>query len=187
MTEIEHPKSSVVRFLPLAVFAAMALLFALLLTDDDRNPKQIKSALIGKTVPDISLPPLADNNPPLTSDDLKIGKPVILNFFASWCVPCRAEHESLMELAANEGVTVYGIAHKDKPEASRKFLAELGNPYAKIGVDRDGFKASIDFGISGVPETFIIDGNGKILYRHWGPIVDGHLENIILPKLREAK
>ncbi|WND03071.1 DsbE family thiol:disulfide interchange protein [Temperatibacter marinus] len=179
-------RDQMTRFLPLFLFAAMALLFAVMLTDEERNPKQIKSALIGKAAPSVSLKPLYEGQKGIDTEDFQISKPIVVNFFASWCIPCRAEHDNLMKLAAMNKITLYGIAHKDKPQDSRKFLDQLGNPYDRIGVDLDGFQASIDFGISGVPETFIINGKGIITYRHWGPIIGDQLTTEVLPAIEEA-
>ena len=169
------------RFVPLIVVAAMVMLFLGMMLSD-RNPNEIDSVLIGRPAPEFSLPSLAEGSTPLTTANLKTGKPVLVNFFASWCVPCRAEHENLMILAGKYRVPVIGIAYKNDPEKARGFLTELGNPFSKTGLDLDG-RVGIDWGVSGVPETFLIDGDGVIRYRHWGPIVGSSLEERLLPQL----
>lgn len=177
----------IARFLPLVVVALLGIVFTLVITDEDRNPKEIKSALIGSDVPaTLNLPPLYAGEKPIVAADFKEGKTILVNFFASWCLPCRAEHKNLVTLAARDDVILYGIAYKNNPEAARKFLTELGNPYDRIGVDVDGFKAGIDFGISGVPETYIINGDGVITYRQWGPIISPVQMKQLLRALEEA-
>ena len=172
------------RFVPLLVITALVVLFAVML-GGDRNPKEIKSVLIGKPVPELALPALIGGTP-LTHETLKNGKPLLVNFFASWCVPCRAEHENLMLLASEAGLPIVGIAYKDPPEKSKRFLDDLGNPFSLTAMDQDG-RAAIDWGVTGVPESFLIDGNGIIRYRHWGPIVGDSLEKRLLPELRKLQ
>jgi cytochrome c biogenesis protein CcmG/thiol:disulfide interchange protein DsbE len=173
------------RFLPLAVVIAIVAMFYFQMSSGG-NSKEIRSVLIGKPVPEFALPGLSEAEPGLTSADLKTGKPVIVNFFASWCLPCRAEHDSLMHLAALEGVTLVGIAYKDRPARSLAFLEELGNPFTKTAADLDG-RIAIDWGVTGVPETFLVSGDGIITYRHWGPIVGDSLRDRLMPKLRELE
>jgi len=175
--------------LPLIVFAALAALFFVRLGAGDAH--RIPSALIGKPAPAFALPALEGvDRPGLSDAELKTGKVTIVNVFASWCVPCHAEHPFLMELAANEalkakGVRLAGIAHKDEPENSRRFLGARGNPYALIGVDKSG-RASIDWGVYGVPETFIVKGDGTIAYKHVGPIDGDSLKAKIIPEIEKA-
>lgn len=169
------------RFVPLMVVTALVLLFLAMMLSD-RNPNEIDSVLIGRPAPEFSLVSLKEGAPALTTADLKTGAPVLVNFFASWCVPCRAEHENLMVLAGEYRVPVIGIAYKNDPDKARGFLTELGNPFSKTGLDLDG-RVGIDWGVSGVPETFLIDGDGVIRYRHWGPIVGSSLEERLLPQL----
>jgi cytochrome c biogenesis protein CcmG/thiol:disulfide interchange protein DsbE len=175
-----------VYILPVLVFAAVAAYFVMQLRHEQetsfRDSSIPPSALIGKAAPPIDLPPLEDGAAKLTSEDFKAG-PVVLNFFASWCVPCRVEHPLLARLAKENGVTLHGIAYKDEPEAARAFLRELGNPFAKVGVDRSG-RTGIDFGLTGVPETYIIDTQGHVRYRG-GPLNREMLERDILPLLKE--
>lgn len=171
------------RFIPLLIVIAIFAVFYKMM-DENRNPKEIKSVLIDKPVPAFSLPLLGDDSKQFTEADLKTGKPILVNFFASWCVPCRAEHDNLMRIAHEQGVPIIGIAYKDKPLRSQAFLDELGNPFKVAVKDEDG-RIAIEWGVTGVPETFLIDGDGIIRYRHWGPIVGTSLEDRLLPKIRE--
>ena len=173
------------RFIPLLIMLAIFAVF-LKMMGEDRNPNEIKSVLIDKPAPAFSLPALTEGGAAITEADLKTGKPILVNFFASWCVPCRAEHDNLMRIAFEEGVPIIGIAYKDKPAHSLAFLEELGNPFAQTAKDEDG-RAAIDWGVTGVPETFLIDGDGVVRYRHWGPIVGDSFEARLLPKLQELQ
>ncbi|WP_298261808.1 DsbE family thiol:disulfide interchange protein [uncultured Litoreibacter sp.] len=145
-----------------------------------RDPSALPSVFISQPVPQLSLGPIEGvNSPGLTTDDIKAMQGIkLLNIFASWCGPCRAEHPNLERLAREEGVTLVGVNYKDKPEAAAKWLAELGNPYAAIGSDYSG-RAGIDLGISGVPETFIIDADGIIRHRFAGPLVGDGLRRFM--------
>lgn len=170
-------------FIPLAVFAAVAGLLALGL---GRDPRVIPSVMIDRPLPAFDLPALDGSGAPgLASTDLGQGKPALINIFASWCVPCRAEHPYLMELAGHEDFALYGINYKDPPEDARAFLAQLGNPYARIGADANG-RTAIDFGVYGVPETYVISADGRILHRHVGPLRAEDVSETILPVLRAA-
>lgn len=173
------------RFVPLIVVSALSALFLTMMLSN-RNPNEIDSVLVGRPAPVFSLVSLAEGAPALTDADLRTGAPVLVNFFASWCVPCRAEHENLMLLAGRYRVPVIGIAYKNEADKARGFLAELGNPFSKTGLDLDG-RIGIDWGVSGVPETFLLDGNGVIRYRHWGPIVGDSLEKRLLPQLEALR
>lgn len=158
--------------LPGLVFAALALLFLVRLFSGD--PSRIPSALIGRSIPAFQLAALEGLQasgqpiPGLAAADLK-GRTTIVNVWASWCAPCRQEHPALMDLAKDDGVRVVGINYKDKPENARRFLGALGNPFAAIGVDSNG-RTAIDWGVYGVPETFIIGPDGTIRYKHVGPL-----------------
>jgi len=173
------------------VFLLPMLIVALLVAafwrglDPDRDPSALPSALVGKAAPAVDLPGLMEGAPRLDLAAFK-GKLVAINFFASWCLPCRAEHPFLKQLTAELGVPVIGIAWKDKVEASRAFLAELGDPYEATGADENG-RTGIDFGITGVPETFLVDGNGIVRYRLAGPITPEGIENELAPAIAEAK
>jgi cytochrome c biogenesis protein CcmG, thiol:disulfide interchange protein DsbE len=164
---------------PVAMFAALLVAFAIGLRHD---PHLLPSALIDRPAPDFALPGLYQPGDRLTRKDLE-GRVTLVNFFASWCAPCRDEHSELMGLTRRSGVALDGIAYKDKPEAARGFLERLGNPYGRVGVDRSGATA-IDFGVYGVPETYVIDGTGHIRYRHVGPLTADEVEGKLLPLIR---
>jgi cytochrome c biogenesis protein CcmG/thiol:disulfide interchange protein DsbE len=157
---------------PLFVFAALALLFLVRLYAGD--PSQVPSALIGRPVPAFTLEPLPGLSqagqpvPGLSDADLK-GRVTVVNVWASWCVPCRQEHPALVELAKNPAIRVVGINYKDNPENARRFLGSLGNPFAAVGIDPNG-RAAIDWGVYGVPETFVIGPDGTIRHKHIGPL-----------------
>ena len=161
--------------LPLALFAVLVAWFAVGLT---RDPSKVPSALIDRPAPDFALPALRDDGLGLASADLKGGGAKLVNVFASWCAPCRIEHPQLMAMAKTGGVTLHGIAYKDKPEDSRRFLEVLGDPFARVGVDRDG-RTAIDWGVYGVPETYVVDAEGRIRYRHVGPIMPQDMEKMM--------
>jgi cytochrome c biogenesis protein CcmG/thiol:disulfide interchange protein DsbE len=161
---------------PVGLFAALVVALAMGLGHD---PRLLPSALIDHPAPDFVLPGLYGAKDGLARKDLGPGVTVV-NFFASWCVPCREEQPRLMVLAARRGIALDGIAYKDKRADSRRFLATYGNPYRRIGVDRDGTTA-IDFGVYGVPETYVVDGAGHIRYRHVGPLGEGDIDAKLLP------
>jgi cytochrome c biogenesis protein CcmG, thiol:disulfide interchange protein DsbE len=164
--------------LPAALFSVLLVAFAMGLS---RDPQLLPSALINRPVPDFTLPGLYDPARGLSRKDLA-GGVTLVNFFASWCAPCREEQAALMALAHRSGVTLDGIAYKDKPADSRHFLEELGNPFSRVAVDRDGMTA-IDFGVYGVPETYVLDGAGDIRYRQVGPLSTQDIEQKILPMI----
>jgi cytochrome c biogenesis protein CcmG/thiol:disulfide interchange protein DsbE len=168
---------------PLGIAAAAgAGFYAMLrgLSTGEYNPKGVPSALIGKPVPEFDLPPLEGaDRPGLASADLRsLPRPVLVNFYASWCVPCVIEHPQLMKLA-REGVPVMGVEDKDKPADALGFIRKHGNPYPRIGVDAPG-RAAIDWGLYGVPETYLIDKQGIIRWRYAGPIT----EDTVVAELR---
>jgi cytochrome c biogenesis protein CcmG/thiol:disulfide interchange protein DsbE len=171
---------------PIAVFTSLAALLYLALFWGD--PSEIPTALKNKPVPDFVMPPVEglQNMPGLASDDLKTGTPTIVNVWASWCGPCRVEHPVLMDLAARDDVRLVGLNYKDAPQNARRFLGTLGNPFQAVGADRTG-RTAIDWGVYGVPETFIVDGNGIIRFKYVGPIAPEDIENVILPELESAK
>jgi cytochrome c biogenesis protein CcmG/thiol:disulfide interchange protein DsbE len=171
--------------LPLLIFMGLAGLFWYALHTGD--PSRLPSALIGKPVPDFTLPPLdglkAEDGTAMqgfSSADLATGKPTIVNVFASWCVPCLEEHPMLMALSKEDGVRLYAINYKDDPASARRFLGRYGNPFARAGADTSG-RVAIDFGVYGVPETYVISGDGKIAYRHVGPLTEQAITEKILP------
>ena len=165
--------------LPGLAFAALAIYFARGLGHD---PALLPSALIGRPAPEFTLPGL-DGGPGLARSDLG-GRVVLVNFFASWCAPCRVEHPMLLRLAHEDGLTIYGIDYKDGPAAAARLLAELGDPYRRIGVDPKGLTA-IDFGVYGVPETYVVDREGRIRYREVGPLSVADYEGRIRPLLKQ--
>ena len=166
---------------PLAVFAVIAVALGIGL---QLKPSEIPSALIGRPAPEFALDPVQGTDKGLSSADLK-GQVSIVNVFASWCVPCRVEHP-LWEEVAKTGVPVYGINYKDKPENAAAWLASLGNPNARTRADLNG-RVGIDFGVYGVPETFVVDANGVIQLKFIGPVDRNALETQILPKVRELQ
>ena len=165
------------RFIPLLVLLA----FVASVTGRLANPPDtaIRSKMTGKPVPAFALPPALPTKPGLASADLATGSPRLVNIFASWCVPCIAEAPLLMALR-NDGVTIDGIAIRDRPEDITEFLARHGDPFARLGADRDS-RVQMAFGASGVPESFIVDGHGVIRFHHYGPITAADL-----PLIRRA-
>ncbi len=175
--------------LPLLIFAVLAGLFWYALGSGD--PSRLPSPLIGKKVPEFTLPPLeglaaADGGqvPGFAAPDLAQGEPTLVNVFASWCVECLTEHPLLVALSQSPGIRLYGIDYKDDPEAGLRFLGRHGNPYARVGTDRSG-RVAIDFGVYGVPETYVVMGDGTIAYRHVGPLTEQIVRDKILPLLEK--
>ena len=179
----EKPKVKWAAFLPVILFAALAGVFAFQLYAG-KNSADLPSALIGKTAPQTDLPPLDATSIGLKSADF-IGRVTVLNVFASWCVPCREEHPVLLELAKDKRLTLAGLNYKDKPENALRFLGDMGNPYAVIGADISG-RAGIDWGVYGVPETYVIGKDGAILYKHVGPLDMDAVKAEILPVMDGA-
>ncbi|MCF1506006.1 DsbE family thiol:disulfide interchange protein [Afifella sp. H1R] len=165
-----------VLFMPLAAFMALTAVFVWGL---GRDPNQIPSQLIGKPVPEFTLPPVQGRMLGLSSADLK-GEVSLVNVFASWCVACRDEHPLLMRLKENGIVPVHGINYKDRPQDAARWLGALGDPYTRTGADIDG-RVAIDWGVYGVPETFVVDSDGTIVYKQIGPITKAALKETILP------
>lgn len=172
--------SRILMILPPLVFAALAAMFWLGMQRDE--PDALPSTLVGRAAPVLQVDALGDH-PELTHDALTAPGVKLLNFWASWCAPCRAEHPMLKQLQA-EGVTILGVNYKDKPDQAEAFLAELGNPYAAIGTVSG--RMALEWGVYGVPETFVIDGEGKIVLRYAGPITAQELERVIRPALTKA-
>ena len=164
--------------LPPLIFALLAGMFIWGMGRED--PKQLPSALAGKDAPPVQLTPLG-TGAPFTDADLRDGEIKLVNFWASWCAPCRVEHPNLEALAA-EGVEILGVNYKDTPEQALKFLGDLGNPYAAIGADATG-RMALDWGVYGVPETFVVDGEGKVLFRFAGPVTERVIESRLRPVL----
>jgi len=174
---------------PLAIFAILAGMFAFALRSGD--PSKLPSALIGKPVPSIALPGvegLNDGVRPIVGfagADLAGGQVSVVNFWASWCVPCVQEHPQLVALKEKAGVRLYGVNYKDQAAAARRFLGRYGNPFAAVGTDGNG-RAAIEWGVYGMPETFVVNGKGEIAYKHVGPITPETLESRIIPAIRAA-
>ncbi|MEI4196563.1 DsbE family thiol:disulfide interchange protein [Roseovarius sp. E0-M6] len=165
--------------LPVVIFAGLAAAFYWgLFNNDDRLP----STLIGKPVPEFDLPPIEGRSDGLATTDLT-GEVSIVNVWASWCVPCRAENPLLVALAETAAVPIHGINYKDAPGAALAFLDELGDPFTRIGADRNG-RVAIDWGVYGVPETYVIDAKGRIAMKHVGPFNRNILETDIMPVVR---
>jgi len=169
-------------FIPLIIVALLAiLLFAGLGLD----PKIVPSALIDKPVPPFDLPPLPGKEPGLIAANLARGEVSLVNVWASWCGPCRVEHPQLIEIAKMQKVHMIGLNYKDDPANALAFLKQLGDPYETVGADRKG-RVAIEWGVYGVPETFIIDGKGRIVMKHVGPLRPEDIEEKILPAIRAA-
>jgi len=171
---------------PVIVFFAIAAFFFVGLRERMRvAPNELPSVLIGKPSPMIALPALDNQVQAFTPADLRAGHVSIVNVFASWCVPCREEAPSLAAIAKLKGVALYGMVQKDTPEKVRAFLADVGDPYRRIDLDADG-RASIEWGVYGVPETFVVDGRGIIRLRYAGALTPDVLDSTILPAIANA-
>ncbi|HLR12653.1 MAG TPA: DsbE family thiol:disulfide interchange protein [Burkholderiaceae bacterium] len=167
-------------WLPLLVFV---LLMAFLGVGLTLNPREVPSPLIGKQAPEFTLSRVANASETLSSASLK-NQVWLLNVWASWCGACRQEHQVLTDLARSGAVPIYGLNHKDKRDNAQRWLERFGNPYAESFYDPDGH-VGIDFGVYGVPETFLIDADGTILYKHAGPVTPELLDETILPLVRK--
>jgi cytochrome c biogenesis protein CcmG, thiol:disulfide interchange protein DsbE len=170
--------------LPLLLFAALAGIFLTQLMSG-QDTQTIPSALIGAPAPVTDLPPVQGlaGMAGITTAGFQ-GKVTLLNIFASWCGPCREEHPVLMELAKDQRFQLVGLNYKDKPQNASSFLAELGNPYAKVGADESG-RAGINWGVYGVPETFVIGPDGVIRYKHVGPL-DAESVKVLVAEAEKA-
>ncbi|WP_095589055.1 DsbE family thiol:disulfide interchange protein [Actibacterium ureilyticum] len=174
-------KISPLMILPPLLFAGLAALFFLGMSRDD--PDALPSTLVGRPAPALELLPF-EGMPPLGDADLKTGEVVLVNFWASWCAPCRVEHPQLLALKA-DGVRIHGINYKDTRAKAQVFLDDLGNPYDLAGTDPEG-RMAIEWGVYGVPETFVISGDGTVVLRHAGPITASLLQSVIKPAIAEA-
>jgi cytochrome c biogenesis protein CcmG/thiol:disulfide interchange protein DsbE len=170
--------------LPLLLFIALAGVFAAQLLSG-RDSSVVPSALIGAPAPQISLPPLEGSPLPGLDPSQFTGKVTLVNVWASWCAPCRQEHPLLMQLARDGRVDIVGLNYKDQPENARRFLGDLGNPYTAIGVDNNG-RAAIDWGVYGVPETFLVGRDGKIAWKQVGPFTPEIVTSALLPEIEKA-
>lgn len=167
---------------PLGIFAVLAGFLGVGLT---LNPREVPSPLIGKPVPAFALPPVQGRTLGLSDRDLR-GEVSLVNVFASWCAACRVEHPLLIELARKGTVPIHGLNYKDKPDDASRWLAELGDPYTRTGADLDG-RVGIDWGVYGVPETFVVDRDGRIAYKHIGPLTPEVLQNKLLPLIERLR
>jgi cytochrome c biogenesis protein CcmG/thiol:disulfide interchange protein DsbE len=175
---------------PVLAFAALVAVFAFALTTGD--PSKLPSALIGKPVPATSFPALAGLTegtqavPGFASAELAQGSVSVVNFWASWCVPCAEEHALLMALKQQTGVAIYGVNYKDQPTAARRFIGRYGNPFEAVGTDDNG-RGAIEWGVYGMPETFVVNGKGEIVFKHVGPISPASLAGKLIPAIEAAR
>lgn len=170
------------RLIPFAIFLILAGFLAVGL---QLNPREVPSPLIGRPAPAFTLPLLSDPAKTLSTTDLR-GQAWLLNVWASWCASCRQEHEILLDLARRGVAPVYGLDYKDQPDAARAWLARLGNPYTAVIVDAEG-RTGIDYGVYGVPETYVIDKQGVIRHKHTGPLTAQSVKEKILPLIGELQ
>ena len=169
-------------FIPAVAFLLLAVVFAIGLGKD---PRILPSALLGKPAPIFRLPPVEGRTLGLATEDLE-GEVSLVNVFASWCLACREEHPLLMALKARGAVTIHGLNYKDRPEDAARWLDSLGDPYTRTGADRDG-RVAIDWGVYGVPETFLVDRDGRIVYKQVGPLSRKILDEVILPRVARLR
>ncbi len=170
--------------LPLLLFLGLAAVFLAQLMSG-RDISAVPSALIGQPAPETKLPPLEGTDLPGLDSAAFAGKVTLVNVWASWCAPCREEHPLLLALSQDRRFTIAGLNYKDKPENARRFLGELGNPYRAIGVD-DAGRTAINWGVYGVPETFLVGKDGKIVYKHVGPLSPDAITGKLLPQIEKA-
>lgn len=168
--------------IPIAAFAGIAVAFAIGLT---LNPRELPSMLIGKSVPEFDLPAVQGRDKGLATKNLK-GEVSLVNVFASWCVECRAEHPLLMELGKSGPVPIHGLNYRDKPDDAAKWLDDWGDPYDRTGADVSG-RVAIDWGVYGVPETFLVDQEGKVVYKHIGALSREKFDKVLLPLINKLK
>ena len=169
---------------PVALFLGLAGLFLMQLLSG-RDAAEIPSALIGQTAPATSLPPLEGTGVPGLESSSFAGNVTVINVWASWCGPCRDEHPLLMALSQDRRFTLAGLNYKDDPENARRFLGGFGNPFEAVGVDQAG-RAAIDWGVYGVPETFVVGRDGRILFKHVGPLSEQSLVRTLMPEIEKA-
>lgn len=175
---------------PVLLFLSLSGLFYFALFAGD--PQKLPSTLIGKPVPQTEFAPLeglVDGGKPVpgfSSADLAKGQVSLVNFWASWCIPCVQEHPLLIDIAKRTGVPVFGINYKDAPDAARRFIGRYGNPYTAVGVDPLG-RGAIEWGVYGMPESFLVDGQGRIIFKHVGPFSKESVEKQVLPAIEKAR
>ncbi len=190
----DRPKSGgtaryLLALIPLIVFACIALAVGKVMYDQEVHGTDISaipSALIGTKAPKLALPPLEGFNLPALTDDAIKGKLTLVNVFASWCIPCRDEHPVLKELAKSGQLNIVAINYKDTSENALRFLGELGNPYNAIGIDPNG-SAAIDWGVYGIPESYLVSPDGTILYKQVGPFTPTSLKEGLYPAIAKAQ
>ena len=173
-------------FIPIIAFLGLVIIGGLALQgtlSGNRQPNQLPSVLIGKPIPDVPLPLLQNSRAELALDAYR-GQPLLVNFFASWCAPCRAEAPALEHLSNQ--ISIIGIAYKDRPQDTLQFLEQYGNPFVAIGRDDDG-RTGMAWGVYGVPETYLIDRSGQIKWRHAGPLTRDVITTQLLAKLAEMQ
>ena len=189
MSEQEPRRRPWLVYLPLVIFLALAALFYTQMKPGGSS--RLPSPLIGKPIPQFTLPALEGASRAGFDDaELRKGGVTLVNIFDSWCAPCRDEHPVLIELSKHDvitksGVSLAGLAYKDEPSQSLRFLRELGNPYQLIGVDRSG-RVGIDWGVYGVPETFVVKGDGTLAYKFIGPLSQKDLQEVLIPQIEKA-
>jgi cytochrome c biogenesis protein CcmG/thiol:disulfide interchange protein DsbE len=184
MTDQPQRRSLWIAMIPVVAFIGLALVFWHGLSG---NPSEIPSALINKPVPEFTLPAVEGLGVPgFDTAALKAGQVTLVNVWASWCGPCRAEHPLLMELARRSDIRLFGLNYKDEPENARRFLGSLGQPYAAAGADEEG-RAAVDWGVYGVPETFVVDGTGIIRFKWIGPLTPGPAMDQLNAEIEKAK
>jgi len=179
----------VLALLPLVIFAGLAAIFWSQL-DSGRDISEIPSALIGTKAPSLDLPPLEGATfkgapMPALNDAAVKGKLTLVNVWASWCLPCREENPIILDLAKDPRLTVVGINYKDQTDNALRFLGELGNPFSAIGIDPRG-KAAIDWGVYGIPESYLVDASGTIVYKRVGPFDEKSLKEGLFPAIEKA-
>jgi cytochrome c biogenesis protein CcmG/thiol:disulfide interchange protein DsbE len=192
-TELQGARSGktriVLALLPLVIFAGLAAIFWSQL-DSGRDISEIPSALIGTKAPSLDLPPLEGATfkgapMPALNDAAIRGKLTLVNVWASWCLPCREENPIILDLAKDPRLTVVGINYKDQTDNALRFLGELGNPFSAIGIDPRG-KAAIDWGVYGIPESYLVDASGTIVYKRVGPFDEKSLKEGLFPAIEKA-
>jgi cytochrome c biogenesis protein CcmG/thiol:disulfide interchange protein DsbE len=174
---------------PLVIFGVFALATGWYMLEIQKDPQRAPNVLGAgdqdKPLPEFDLPPLIDGIPGFATGDFG-GEVAVVNVFASWCIPCRAEHPLITRMAEEKIAPVYGLNYKDKKKDAIAWLDGLGNPYTRIGHDLSG-RAGIEWGVTGVPETFIIDKKARIRYKYVGPIMAETLNEVIIPKIKELQ
>jgi cytochrome c biogenesis protein CcmG, thiol:disulfide interchange protein DsbE len=183
-------RSQLLRLLPVLIFVGVAGFFAMALRSGD--PSLVPSTLVGKLAPQTVFPAIdgietnGNQEPGFSNADLAKGKVSLVNFWASWCQPCVEEHPLLIQLKHDAGVDIYGVNYKDKAASARHFIGRFGNPFTALGSDAEG-RGAIEWGVYGMPETFVVDGKGKVVYKHVGPISSESIATRLLPAIEKAR